>query len=100
MTENGKKRFHQTTTGKVTLASIGTGVGVFIAIYGFLNNYIDGRVTNHPTVQQSALIMEKMNNLKVQVEKLEGITTELNKTAVDLRIQVSKLEGQANVQPK
>lgn len=81
------------TGGKITLASVGSAIAVFIAIYGFLNNYIDGRVTNHPAVQQSILIQEQMKTLKSQVEELKTTTNQLNGIAQDLRVSVARLEA-------
>jgi hypothetical protein len=92
MPNNGKK-FHQTTGGKIGIGVVGTGVAIFIGVYGFLNNYIDARVTNHPTVQQSLLTQEKMNTLKSQLEELKTTSNELKQTAHNLQIQVAILEA-------
>lgn len=74
--ENGKKRFHRTNKGKLTLASI----PIIISIFMFVDNYyIPNKINANENVQQIRELKNTVKDLKETNQSLDHSVRELEK---------------------
>jgi len=85
--ENNKK-FHQTTVGKWTIATVLSTIVAATVLFGFVNNYIDGRITNHPDVRKITELSNQIESLKRSNQELIVKLEKTNETMTDLRIEL------------